>query len=105
MTMNNEPNTCHPHRGEDGAAAVWQQRKRRWLALPHVTLTEPLDRSDGSIGSERFRLSVAAESAPVRHPELKLKTPAQVFCMSWCADFEYRVTQWGTMGPFSAGGA
>ena len=29
------------------------------------------------------------------HPELKLKIPAQVFCMSWCADFEFRVTQPG----------
>ena len=28
----------------------------------------------------------------VRHPELKLKIPAQVFCMSWCADFESRGT-------------
>ena len=28
----------------------------------------------------------------VRHPELKLNVPAQVFCMSWRADFEFRVT-------------
>ena len=28
-----------------------------------------------------------------RHPELKLKTPAQVFCMSWCPDFGFRGTQ------------
>ena len=27
------------------------------------------------------------------HPELKLNMPAQVFRMSWCADFEFRVTQ------------
>ena len=26
----------------------------------------------------------------VRHPELKLKIPAPVFCMSWRADFEFR---------------
>ena len=32
----------------------------------------------------------------VRHPELKLKTPAYVFSMSWCADFESRVTQVGS---------
>ena len=29
----------------------------------------------------------------VCHPELKLKIPVQVFCMSWCADFEFWVTQ------------
>ena len=29
----------------------------------------------------------------VRHPEHKLNIPALVFCMSWCADFEFRVTQ------------
>ena len=29
----------------------------------------------------------------VRPPELKLNIPAQVFCMSWCADFEFRGTQ------------
>ena len=28
----------------------------------------------------------------VRHPELKLNMPAWGFCMSWCADFESRVT-------------
>ena len=29
----------------------------------------------------------------LRHPELKLKIPAEVFCMSWCADFEFRAPQ------------
>ena len=28
----------------------------------------------------------------MRHPELKVNIPAQVFCMSWCSDFEFRVT-------------
>ena len=28
----------------------------------------------------------------VRHPELKLNIPPQLFCMSWCPDFEF----WGT---------
>ena len=30
---------------------------------------------------------------PVRYPDSKLKIPALVFCMSWCADFEFRVAQ------------
>ena len=29
----------------------------------------------------------------VRHPGLKLKIPAQLFCMSWCPDFEFLGTQ------------
>ena len=29
----------------------------------------------------------------VRPPGLKLNIPASVFCMSWCPDFEFRVTQ------------
>ena len=37
----------------------------------------------------------AAGLLSVCHPELKLKTPAWVFCMSWCADFEFRVTHAG----------
>ena len=37
----------------------------------------------------------AACGEPVRHPELKCKIPAQVFCMSWCADFEFRVAHGG----------
>ena len=28
----------------------------------------------------------------LRHPELKLKIPAWVFCVSWCPDFEFRGT-------------
>ena len=28
----------------------------------------------------------------LRHLGLKLIIPAQVFCMSWCADFEFRVS-------------
>ena len=28
----------------------------------------------------------------VRHPGLKLKLPAWVFCVSWCPDFEFRGT-------------
>ena len=28
----------------------------------------------------------------LRHPELKLKIPAQMFCMSWCPELEFRVT-------------
>ena len=31
-------------------------------------------------------------SITVRHPELKLKIPPWVFCVSWCPDFEF----WGT---------
>ena len=30
--------------------------------------------------------------AALRHPERKLNIPAQVFCMSWCADFGFRGT-------------
>ena len=26
----------------------------------------------------------------MRHPGLKLNMPPQLFCMSWCADFEFR---------------
>ena len=28
----------------------------------------------------------------MRHPGLKLKIPAWVFCMSWCPDLEFRGT-------------
>ena len=34
------------------------------------------------------------------HPELNLKTPAWVFCMSWCADFEFRVAQGRVCRPW-----
>ena len=33
----------------------------------------------------------------VRHPGLKLKIPAWVFCMSRCPDFEFRVTRAGKL--------
>ena len=50
---------------------------------------------------QRFTAVFAGDFTKVRHPELKLKIPAWVFCMSWCADFEFRVTQ----GPVEVSGS
>ena len=36
--------------------------------------------------------SLSERACVAHHPELKPNTPAQVFCMSWRADFEFRVT-------------
>ena len=38
----------------------------------------------------RFGSAAASRSGHLHPPELKLNIPAQVFCMSWCADFEFR---------------
>ena len=48
---------------------------------------EPIDNDDGSAYYNTHH------NFFVSHPELKLKIPAWMFCISWCADFEFRVTQ------------
>lgn len=39
-----------------------------------------------------FNQIVESEES-VRHPEIKLNIPPKMFCMSWCPEIEFRVTQ------------
>ena len=50
-----------------------------------VFLDSPFEDEETRLFYERL-----PELRAVRHPELKLNIPAQVFCMSWCPDFEFR---------------
>ena len=44
-------------------------------------------------GLKALDLSRAGLGGPVRsHPELNFNIPPQLFCMSWCPDFEFRGT-------------
>ena len=45
-----------------------------------------------ALGTDERAARARKAGVPVRHPELKLKIPAWVFCMSWCPDFEFRGT-------------
>ena len=54
----------------------WTMRFSHWDSVTYV----------GSVVAANERL------VPVRHPELKVNIPPQLFCTSWCPEFEFRGT-------------
>ena len=63
---------------------------RPWIGSKTMRLQRAADRKQSDDDQDPGEHGNPEEG--LRHPELRLKIPAQVFCMSWCADFEFRVT-------------
>ena len=78
---------CHPLTGVPYLRPGPRRQGEEGAGQPEQACTEGQG-SDGCDGGRARGL----RSGAVRHPELKLKIPAELFCMSWCPDFEFRVT-------------
>ena len=60
--------------------------------LPAVLRAQGFSTAVFTSGSLKAHAITAADRlAMARHPELKLDVPAQVYCVGWYADFEFRV--------------
>ena len=76
---------------DDGSGSSWDDSSGSGR-YTNESLDLLLNESLGAVRAVHPEVPLCFGDGVVRHPELKLTIPPQLFCMSWCPDFEFRGT-------------